>query len=218
MALTAEQHGFTVLAVLCAILALWYNPVSSAMLPPNPLPPSNPRCVDYPSWSTPIFLPKNCYTALALFSGQEVEKHLTRPFEFIAPRTRPLTSFDSAATPRKYFYVMLDFFDPRDLGLESWATFSPRDIATFADVAAVALRVANSCLSKYSPSTVTGDSITPVGFTSDLGFGSVGEWVQKSCRSPMERDGAYWLVTGLAGSIGVFFFATDSKMEQKLRA
>lgn len=115
---------------------------------------------------------------------------------------------------------MLDFFDPRDLGLESWTTFSPRDIATFADVAAVALRVANACLSKYSPtpSTVTGDNIMPVGFRSDLGFGSAGEWVQKFCRSPMERDGAYWLVTGLTGSIGVFFFATDSKMEQKLRA
>ncbi|KAI4135210.1 MAG: hypothetical protein LQ341_005910, partial [Variospora aurantia] len=104
MAPTAEQDGFIVLAVLWAILALWSNPVSSAMLPPNPLPPSNPRCVDYPSWSTPIFLPKNCYTALARFSSQEVEKHNTRPFEFIAPRTRPLTPFDSAATPRKYFY------------------------------------------------------------------------------------------------------------------
>lgn len=70
--------------------------------------------------------------------------------------------------------AMLSIFDPRELGLEEWATFSPRDVATFANVEATAERVANECLSKYSPLNGTEGGTTRVGFASDMGFGSVG--------------------------------------------
>lgn len=73
--------------------------------------------------------------------------------------------------------AMLSIFDPRDLGLASEATFSPRDVATFAGVGTKAIKIADACLSRYSssPFKMTGDSAIPVGFTSDLGFASLGE-------------------------------------------
>lgn len=71
--------------------------------------------------------------------------------------------------------VMLDFFDPPELGLPTGAIFAPRDIATFTDLGAMAIRVADECLSKVSQLNETGDSTGAVGFTSPMGWGSVGE-------------------------------------------
>ncbi len=71
--------------------------------------------------------------------------------------------------------VMLSSFDPQELGLQSSAVFSPRDIASFGNVGASALRVANECLDKFSPFNNTGVARSTLGFASAMGFASTGE-------------------------------------------
>ncbi|KAL8758816.1 MAG: hypothetical protein Q9184_003811 [Pyrenodesmia sp. 2 TL-2023] len=93
--------------------------------------------------------------------------------------------------------VMLDYFDPEELGLQSWAVFSPRDVASFVNVGNTALRVANECLDKFSQSNETGEAAsTTLGFTSAMGYGSV----------------------GMSGAIGVFFWATGSDIDRRVRS
>ncbi|KAL8928487.1 MAG: hypothetical protein Q9208_001721 [Pyrenodesmia sp. 3 TL-2023] len=68
--------------------------------------------------------------------------------------------------------VMLGSFDPKDLGLPSWAVFAPRDVASFGNVGTLALRVANECLSEFAQSNETGDAASTLGFTSAMGYGT----------------------------------------------
>lgn len=84
---------------------------------------------------------------------------------------------------------MLNFFDPIELGLQSWAIFSPRDVATFADAGVAAIRIADSCLSKFSQSNKTGDTVGDVGFTSQLGWASIGKLTQRPTRAVYHRMG-----------------------------
>ncbi|KAL8907830.1 MAG: hypothetical protein Q9207_001153 [Kuettlingeria erythrocarpa] len=92
--------------------------------------------------------------------------------------------------------VMLSSFDPKELGLESSAVFAPRDVASFGNVGASALRVANECLDKFSPFNNTGKAASTLGFTSAMGYAS----------------------TGMSGAIGVFFWATGSDVDRRMRA
>jgi len=71
--------------------------------------------------------------------------------------------------------VMLNYFDPRELGLQSGATFSPRDVSSLYDVGYSALSVANDCLSKVGQRNRTGGTSETVGFRSDMGWASQGK-------------------------------------------
>lgn len=99
-----KWQGASVLVALCTVLALWACPLLSATVPSNPLPPSNPKCVDFAAWSTPQFMPKNCYTVLARFTVDVVDRRPITPYEFLAPGIKPTAIFSPLVTPRKYYY------------------------------------------------------------------------------------------------------------------
>ena len=104
MARTIRWQGCFVLAVLRTLLGTMVSRMFAMALSPNPLPPANPNCVDFLTWSTPNFNPRNCYTALARFDAREVVTYRTRPFEFLAPQTPATSVFPGLSTPRKYFF------------------------------------------------------------------------------------------------------------------
>lgn len=70
---------------------------------------------------------------------------------------------------------MLNYFDPKELGLRSGTMFSPRDVASFNDVGYSAIRVANECLSKISQRNGTGGMTEALRFRSDMGWASQGK-------------------------------------------
>lgn len=104
MATTAAQHRWTFFAFVRILLALWLSSAPAAVLAPNPLPPSSLKCVDYSTWSTPNFMPKDCYTILARFDTHEVQKYGSTPFEFLQFKTPSSTPFRKVGTPRKYYF------------------------------------------------------------------------------------------------------------------
>jgi len=70
---------------------------------------------------------------------------------------------------------MLNYFDPRELGLPSGAIFAPRDVSSFNDVGYSALTVANDCLSRVVQRNRTGGMAESLGFRSDTGWASQGK-------------------------------------------
>lgn len=71
--------------------------------------------------------------------------------------------------------VMLNYFDPKELGLPPGAIFSPRDVSSFNDIGYSAFSVAKECLSKgVQRNRIDGMNET-LGFRSALGWASQGE-------------------------------------------
>jgi len=70
---------------------------------------------------------------------------------------------------------MLNYFDPRELGLPSGAVFFPRDVSSFNDVGYSALTVANDCLSRVVQRNRTDGMTEGLGFRSDTGWASQGK-------------------------------------------
>lgn len=103
---TPFSWSWSILPVLlCLGVAARGKPVAPPLSAPNPLPPSEVKCISNAAWSTPDFLPKNCYTTLARFHGRMIDEHgLMVPHEFLAPGTRGTTIFPQVKTPRKYYY------------------------------------------------------------------------------------------------------------------
>lgn len=114
--------------------------------------------------------------------------------------------------------VMLNFFDPKELGLQSWAVFAPRDVASFANAGATALRVANECLDKFSQSNETGEAASTLGFTSAMGYGSIGERAVLRFNSNRRVHRILMVMIGMSGAIGVFFWATGSEIDTRVRS
>lgn len=77
---------------------------------------------------------------------------------------------------------MLNYFDPKELGLRTGATFSPRDVATFKDLGVAFLRTANECLSKFKNHSIE----DRVGFISGMGWSSTGMWVEDLGRGDID--------------------------------
>lgn len=88
--------------------------------------------------------------------------------------------FTSAEESCSLAIVMLNYFDPRELGLPPRAIFSSRDVTSFNDVGWSALSVANECLSKYATPNETTDRLS---FTSQLGWASLGAFILIAVRS-----------------------------------
>ncbi|KAI4189067.1 MAG: hypothetical protein L6R41_001735, partial [Letrouitia leprolyta] len=143
-------------------------------------------------------MPKDCYTALAQFETYEAKKYGNTPFEFLPFGGSASSPFRKVGTPRRYYFetctlaiVMLNYFDPKELGLRTGATFSPRDVATFKDLGVAFLRTANECLSKFKNHSIE----DRVGFISGMG----------------------WSSTGMTASVGAFIWATGSQMDERVR-
>jgi len=101
-------QSYFLLVLVHAVLAFAATPGASLASSPNPLLPTNPRCIDDIAWSSPDFKPKDCYSVLIRFQAQEiVDSHgLDVPVEFLAPGTPGKTVFTRALTPRKYYFGM----------------------------------------------------------------------------------------------------------------
>ncbi len=105
--LTFRQSYFLLLLVHAALIFAT-TPVPSIASSLNPLPPTNPRCIDNQAWSSRDFNPKDCYNVLIRYQAQEIiNPHgLTIPVEFLAPGTPGVTVLTRAWTPRKYYFGM----------------------------------------------------------------------------------------------------------------
>ncbi len=101
-------QSYFLLVLVHAALAFAATSVPSIASSPNPLPPTNPRCIDDPAWSSRDFKRKDCYSVLIRFQAQEIiDSHgLIVPVEFLAPGTPGKTIFTRALTPRKYYFGM----------------------------------------------------------------------------------------------------------------
>ena len=72
---------------------------------------------------------------------------------------------------------MLNYFDPRELGLRSGTMFSPRDVSSFTDIGYSAITVAKECLSRVVESNRTSNTTETLGFRSDVGWASQGKLI-----------------------------------------
>ncbi|KAI4228257.1 MAG: hypothetical protein L6R36_001760 [Xanthoria steineri] len=79
---------------------------------------------------------------------------------------------------------MLRNVDPRELRLPPRSTFSPRDLSTYDDIENAAGKIANECLEKYEQNRTELSPENPVGFTSQLGWGSQDSLFSQSKPSP----------------------------------
>jgi len=104
---TFRQRYFLLVLVHAAI-AFAATSVPSRAPSSNPLPPTNPRCIDNPAWSSRDFKRKDCYSVLVRFHAQEIEEShgIIVPLEFLAPGTPGRTVFTRVLTPRKYYFGM----------------------------------------------------------------------------------------------------------------
>ena len=64
----------------------------------------NAICTDSRDWIRPDLFPKDCVAAGLRFFQEEVVDRQYKMFEFLTPRTSPLLSTVTQATPRKYTY------------------------------------------------------------------------------------------------------------------
>lgn len=102
------RQSYFLLIFLHAALAFATTSIRSIASPPNPLPPTNPRCIDDPAWMSREFKPKDCFNVLLRYQAQEIPDshgHII-PIEFLAPGTPGVTVFTRAMTPRKYYFGM----------------------------------------------------------------------------------------------------------------
>ena len=98
---------------LCSLLSLLLtisaylvsgSPTSASILSPVDDVLSPYYCTDSTTWSGPSFFPRDCATALAQFSVNELFVHEDVIFEFLAVGGRAQSRYASQKTPRKYRY------------------------------------------------------------------------------------------------------------------
>ena len=80
------------------------SPTSASILLPVDDALSAYHCSDSPDWSLPSFFPRDCATALARFSVNELFVHEDVVFEFLAVGGHARSRHASQETPRKYTY------------------------------------------------------------------------------------------------------------------
>lgn len=116
-----------------------------------------PICINSDLWSTRTFRPRDCVSAIQLFTND-----ISRPggaiFEFLAAGAAPTTSLPTQQTPRKYKFksctmgiVLLGFFEPGELpGVPPGTLFPRTDMASYQDLWKAVERVRTRCLSKFA--------------------------------------------------------------------
>ena len=99
-------HYCSFLSLLLVISAYLVSgwPTSASKLLPVDDDLSTYHCSDSPTWSSPSFFPRDCATALARFSLDELFVHEDVVFEFLAVGGRAQTRYASQETPRRYAY------------------------------------------------------------------------------------------------------------------
>lgn len=105
--LTLRQSYFLIVLVPTA-LAFVVTSEPSILSSPNPLPPTNPRCISNITWSSRHFEPRDCFAVLLRYQAKELVDEHGRiiPIEFLARGAPGKTAFKRVLTPRKYYFGM----------------------------------------------------------------------------------------------------------------
>ena len=186
--------------------------------------PSDPMCIDSPAWVTSSFLAGDCLTCIDKLHNREVDIWSTAFLEFFSYRTQlPYPpSIWAQRTPRKYRYksCTLAIVMLKDMpeGVVPGRGFPGSDLSSYAFLEMTARNVLIKCMSPV----LRGRQSGRVGFANPTGFDIAGTVIRPYPRAVSGRH--VWSIlanqqsTGRSVSIGVFFWDTNSQMNQQIPA
>ena len=179
-------HGsLIIIFVLCAHIAASFP--ATPLPPTNTTNPSNLECITSPDWVTPSFRPLDCYSAIEIYTSEEVRPHGDTIYEFLATEIGPINRQYTQSTPRKYVYqsctmVIVMLVDLAAMPIPG-ASYPRNDLSSFLFIENAAKNVRDGCLGG-----VLANRTAEVGFVNPAGYDVAGT-VFRSYSTPLSHIG-----------------------------